>query len=302
MLDRPMQDFMVEKNCDGSSFKRKYANLPLTSIVLPQNQSRRYFDSQKLSELTECIRQHGILEPLIVRHLSHLNGKYELVAGERRYRAAKEAGLTEVPVSIFHLSTEEASAISLCENLQREDLNPVEETEGILRLLSLRLKMSTPDVIALLYRMRNEANNKVSQNVLTNTHGQTIKAVFNYLGKISWKSFITSRLPLLKLPKDLLKVLRQGEIAYTKAKILASVEDIELREILTKETISQNLSLSQLKKRIRLCDERASSTQTWEQKAKITMKRLVRSRLWENPTKRQQAEELLLKLEQLLSE
>ena len=302
MLEQQIQDFEVENNFNFSLSRKKYTNLSLTSIVLPQNQPRCYFDSQKLLELAESIRQHGILKPLIVRYLSHLKGQYELVAGERRYRAAKEAGLTEVPVFIYHLKDEEAIAISLCENLQREDLNPVEETEGILTLLSLRLKMTIPDIIALLYRMRNEANNKVSQNVLTNSGGQTIKAVFDSLGRISWESFITSRLPLLKLPQDILEVLRQGKIAYTKAKAISSVKDIEYRKALLQEAVSENLSLSLIRKRIKENNCQASQYPTWEQKAKVTIKRLAKSRLWENPEKKQKAEQLLLKLEELISE
>lgn len=316
MLDQHLQDFGVENNFDFSSSKKVYTILSLPSIVLPQNQPRKYFDSERLLELAESIRQNGILKPLIVRHISQSKEKYELVTGERRYRAAKEAGLTEVPVFIYHLSNEEAIAISLCENLQREDLNPVEETEGILTLLSLKLKMTTPDVIALLYRMRNEANNKVSQNVLTNTCGQTIKAVFDSLGKISWESFITSRLPLLKLPEDILEVLRSGKIAYTKAIAIASIKKNKLRQALIEEAVSQNLSLSQIRKKIKNYNYQDSPASTWEQKAKTTrtyqaaeetsavlssLKRLVKSRLWENPTKKQQVEQLLLQLEELLS-
>ena len=302
MLYQHIQDFEIENSFDLSSSRKKYTNLSLTSIVLSQNQPRCYFDSQRLLELTESIRQHGILKPLIVRYLSHLNGKYELVAGERRYRAAKKAGLTEVPVFIYHLNNEEAITISLCENLQREDLNPVEETEGILMLLSLRLKMNTPDVISLLYRMRNEANHKVSQNVLTNTSSQTIKAVFDSLGRISWQSFITSRLPLLKLPQDILEVLRQGKIAYTKAKTISSVKDLQLRKALLEEAVSQKLSLSLIRKRIKDNNYQVSQELTWEQKAKVTIKRLYKSRLWENPEKKQKAEQLLSKLEELIAE
>ena len=302
MLAREIKNSKFDNNCDFVQSKREYTYLSLTSIVISKNQPRSYFNHQRILELAESIKKHGILEPIIVRYLSHVNSQYELVAGERRYLAAKEAGLTKVPVFIQNLSNEEAIEIALSENLQREDLNPLEETEGILTLLSLRLDMTTPEVISLLYRMRNEANNKVSQNVLTNTYGHTIKLVFDSLGKISWESFITSRLPLLKLPQDILEVLRQGKIVYTKAKILASVKDKELRQNLTEETISQNLSLSQIKKRINKLNCQVSQVQTWEQKAKITLKRLVKSQLWKNPTKKQKAEQLLLELEELISE
>ncbi|MEB3188721.1 MAG: ParB/RepB/Spo0J family partition protein, partial [Snowella sp.] len=82
--------------------------LSLTAIVLPETQPRRYFDPEKLIQLTESIKAHGILENLVVRPLANFNGKYELVAGERRYRAATAAGLSEVPVTVRKLSDEQA--------------------------------------------------------------------------------------------------------------------------------------------------------------------------------------------------
>jgi ParB family chromosome partitioning protein len=181
--------------------------LSLNSIIINASQPRHYFDSQKLKELTESIIKYGVLEPLLVRPLRNDSKQYELVAGERRYRAAKQAGLTQVPVTIRSLSDREALTMSLVENLQREDLNPVEETEGILQLLSFHLDITVDEVIANLYRMRNESSGMVSQNVLTNEAGKTIQSVFQSLGLLSWESFITSRLPLLKLPSDILEAL-----------------------------------------------------------------------------------------------
>ncbi|MFW9265535.1 ParB/RepB/Spo0J family partition protein, partial [Nostoc sp. CALU 546] len=139
--------------------------ISIDSITLPSNQPRRYFDPQKLQQLKESICTHGILEPLLVRPLEKI-GQYELVAGERRYRAAKEAGLPLVPVTVRELTDAEAVQLALVENLQREDLNPVEETEGILQLLSLKLQIDVAEVTSLLYRMRNEVVGNTNQNVL----------------------------------------------------------------------------------------------------------------------------------------
>lgn len=125
-------------------------NISIDAIQLPQSQPRRYFDTEKISQLALSIQEHGILEPLLVRPQGEA---YELVAGERRFRAAKMVGLEEVPVVIREFDDQEALQISLVENLIREDLNPIEVTEGILQLLSLRLKQSTNDVVSLLYRM-----------------------------------------------------------------------------------------------------------------------------------------------------
>ncbi|MEL6164299.1 MAG: ParB/RepB/Spo0J family partition protein, partial [Cyanobacteria bacterium J06628_3] len=181
-------------------------NLPISEIQLPDSQPRRYFGEEKLESLTESIRKHGILEPLLVRPK---NGKYELIAGERRLRASKQAELTEVPVIILDLDDTQTSQIRLIENLQREDLNPLDETEGILQLLSIELKQEVSEVISFLHRMQNEAKGKVTQNVLGNEK-QAVEDVFNSLGTIGWQSFVTSRLPLLNLPQDVLKALREG--------------------------------------------------------------------------------------------
>ena len=104
------------------------STLSLEKISLPASQPRHYFDSQKMSQLVASVEKYGILEPLLVRPKG---SRYELVAGERRYRAARKVGLVEIPVIIRELDDTEALAISLMENLQREDLNPVEETEGV---------------------------------------------------------------------------------------------------------------------------------------------------------------------------
>jgi len=123
--------------------KRAAISISIKEIHLPEQQPRRYFDPDALKELVNSIKEHGILQPLLVRPLS--SGGYELVAGERRYRAAMESQLIEVPVVIRSLSNSEALSLSLIENLQREDLNPVEETEGILQLLSLHLETTVEE-------------------------------------------------------------------------------------------------------------------------------------------------------------
>lgn len=252
-------------------------------------------------ELAESIRQYRILKPLIVRQ-SHLDNQYELVAGERRYQAAKEAGLVEVPVTIYNLSDEEAISISLTENLQREDLNPVEETEGILTLLSIKLNKSFKEVISLLYQMNNKRKKTDNHNVIVSQEEVLVRETFQKLGQMKWDSFVSNRLPILNLPRDILDVLRTGKISYTKALAISSIKETQLRQILIEEAVSQNLSLSQIRKKIKERNYRDSSVSPWEQKAKTTLKRLVKSCIWENPTKKQQAENLLWQLKELMSE
>lgn len=274
----------------------------IESISLPDSQPRRYFDLQKLEQLTQSIKAHGILENLLVRPLENKKGSYELVAGERRYRAAQAAGLTEVPVTIRELADEEAFSIALVENLQREDLNPVEETEGIVTLLGIQLKESPEAIISLLYRMDNEQKKKVTNNVIGNTKKQKIESVFASLGQ-NWQSFVNNRLPLLKLPAEILEVLRQGKIEYTKAKAIALVKDEQQRNNLIDEALSKNLSLVQIKEKIKALSTKENSAPSPSTQVKTITSRLNRSKLWEkNPKKWKQVQNWLEKIENLLEE
>lgn len=153
-------DISATDNADSTQ------NVPLKQIHIAPTQPRRYFDPKALSELAESIKQHGILQPLLVRPRAKTG--YELVAGERRYRAAKECGLKDVPVVIRELSNEAAFQLALIENLQREDLNPVEETEGILHLLAIRLGRAIEEIPALLRRLQHSRKEaaKSSNNVI----------------------------------------------------------------------------------------------------------------------------------------
>jgi ParB family transcriptional regulator, chromosome partitioning protein len=276
--------------------------IKLDSISLPDSQPRRYFDSQKLEQLTQSVKAHGILENLLVRPLENKEGSYELVAGERRYRAAIAAELTEVPVTIRELTDAEAFSIALVENLQREDLNPVEETEGIVTLLGIQLKESPEIVISLLYRMDNEQKKKVTNNVIGNTEKLKIESVFTSLGQ-NWQSFVNNRLPLLKLPTEILEVLRQGKIEYTKAKAIALVKDEQQRKKILEEALDKNLSLVQIKEKIKALSTEDNSTPSPSTQVKTITSRLNHSKLWEtNPKKWKQVQNWLQKIENLLEE
>ena len=272
----------------------------ISSIRLPQQQPRRYFDSEKLEQLTISVKKLGILEPLLVRLLHP--GEYELVAGERRYRAAQKAGLTEIPVVVRELTDEEALQLSLIENLQREDLNPVEETEAILQLLATQLSSSAEEARALLYRMQNEVKGKVTQNVLGSQEGELVKTMFDSLGLMSWESFVSSRLPLLNLPDEVIEALRQGQIEYTKAQAIARLKDTQARQALLFEAIQENLSLKEILERIRLQRKPQEKPESLKIIFKETSNRLQKAKLWNNPEKQQALEKLLKQMEALLAE
>ena len=272
----------------------------ISSIRLPQQQPRRYFDPEKLEQLTISVKKLGILEPLLVRLLHP--GEYELVAGERRYRAAQKAGLTEIPVVVRELTDEEALQLSLIENLQREDLNPVEETEAILQLLATQLSSSAQEARALLYRMQNEVKGKVTQNVLGSQDGELVKTMFDSLGLMSWESFVSSRLPLLNLPDEVIEALRQGQIEYTKAQAIARLKDTQARQALLFEAIQENLSLKEILERIRLQRKPQEKPQSLKIIFKETSNRLQKAKFWDNPEKQQALEELLKQMQALLGE
>src|SRR5215212_4881280 len=206
--------------------------LSLDSLRLPESQPRRYFDPRAMAELVGSIRRHGILQPLLVRPL-----------GEDR--AAREASLAEVPVVVRKMGDEEAVQYALLENLQREDLNPVEETEGILWLLGLGLEKDVEDVISLLYKMQNSLRHQarsegssVTHNVMGNPEEEVVLGIFEGLGIMTWKSFVNNRLPLLNLPEDVLEALRSGRIAYTKGRAIARLKDEKEREAVLREAIA----------------------------------------------------------------
>lgn len=278
--------------------------IAIARIRLPDQQPRRYFDPQKMEQLVLSVKEHGILEPLLVRTLDE-SDFYELVAGERRYRAAKEAGLTDVPAVIRDLTDGQAVQLALIENLQREDLNPIEETEGVLQLLALKLEMSVDEIPKLLYRMQHEAKGKVAHNVMGSSENEAVQAVFASLGTMTWESFVNNRLPLLNLPEDVLEALQQGKIAYTKAQAIARVKNEEQRRDLLKEAIAQDLSLAQIKERVdgfKFNAAAAAEQPPLKTQIDDALKLAKRSKIWDDPKKQKKLEKVLADLRSLISD
>ncbi|MDZ8260611.1 ParB/RepB/Spo0J family partition protein [Nostoc sp. ChiQUE01b] len=278
--------------------------LPLASIILPKSQPRRYFDPQRLENLKTSIKQYGILEPLIVRPVK--DDVYELVAGERRYRAATELKLTEVPVVVRTLNDKEAIQVALIENLQREDLNPVEETQGILNLLSVELDVPLDKVKSLLTQMKH-AHDKPGHNVMP-PEAIAIEQVLASLGKMTWESYVKNRLPLLNLSEELLQALEEGTIEYTKARAIAGIKEVSKRKSLLKEAIAQGLSLSQIKEKIAKLKAAAAKgkggtvdkTLMYPQRLKEIYTKAKKVKSWDDLEKQQEFEALLEGLEKLL--
>lgn len=172
------------ENASGES-----VTLSINEIEPNREQPRKIFEEQALSELSESIKEHGILQPLLVRPMA--DGSYRLVAGERRYRAARMAGLTEVPVTVREMTDEEESIFALIENLHREDLNAIEEAQGI--------------------------------KTLIDTFGFTQEEAAQKVGKS--RTAVTNSLRLLNLPSDISDLVRDSKISMGHARALLSFED-----------------------------------------------------------------------------
>lgn len=301
---QPYQIKGVDALFGESAVTEAVAELALVSqICLPQQQPRRYFDPQAMEGLVESVKQYGILQPLLVRRKG--NNKYELVAGERRYRAAISVGLEEIPVVIRELADEEALQLAILENLQREDLNPLEETEGLLQLLALKLNKTSELVTDLLNQAAHPKRNSVD-NVIHSQEWQLVIEVFTTVGKFTPESFRTNRLPLLNLPDEILEALRQGRIAYTKARVIARVKNKVQRQVILEAAITENLSLAQIKEQIaKITDARAvdySKSASLKSRVKAAYRLVEKSNIWEDSKKQKRLEKLLVELEFLASQ
>jgi len=300
LSDAVIQRFMTDPS--NTKADQSVTTIPLSSINLSvRRQPRRYFDPDKMAQLVISVKEHGILEPVLVRPLK--NGQYELIAGERRVRAAKECGLTDIPAVSREFSDQEAIQVSLIENLQRDDLNPVEETEAILELLSVTLGLTTSEVKSIIYQAANAKNRgqEVKENVFF--YLEQIEAYLKVIGRFSIDSFRTSRLPLLNLPSGLLEVLREGKLEYTKVRTLARVKDERMRDKLLQKAVEQSLSLNEIRSEIKSLSPRSEETldQALVDRLNRIMKQLKQGNVLNQNSKREQIIKLLDQLEELVA-
>lgn len=186
--------------------------LNISELEPNRNQPRREFDEEALNSLAESIRQHGLIQPILVRPI--LGGGYMIVAGERRYRACQLAGVTEIPVIIRDLTDKETMEIALIENLQRENLNPIEEAEG--------------------YR------------ALMDDYGLTQEEVSEVIGKS--RSAVANSLRLLNLPDEIIVLLEQGKLSAGHARALLSFDDEAEMIRVAHEIAMSDMSVRQIEK------------------------------------------------------
>ena len=206
-LDALFADNSVEENSSASAVK-----LSLNEIEPNKDQPRKTFDEKALSELADSIAQHGVIQPLLVRPMP--DGSYQLVAGERRWRAARRAGLSEVPVVIREMSDSEMMELALIENLQREDLNPIEEAEGLQQLI--------------------------------HTYGLTQETAAARVGRS--RPAIANALRLLSLPTPILDLTRDGKISAGHARALLSLNDEEKMVEIADQILKKEISVREVER------------------------------------------------------
>jgi ParB family transcriptional regulator, chromosome partitioning protein len=196
-------------------------SIPIEQILPGDGQPRQHFDDVRLAELAESIRAHGVIQPIVVRKRS--NQQFEIIAGERRWRAAQKAGLRTIPAVISDTAPADTLTLALVENLQREDLNPIEEAEAFHRL----------------------------QEGLGYTQQEIAEAV----GKD--RTTITNSLRLLKLPSPVRRSVLEGELSMGHARALLGLEDGEEMEKLSREIIARKWSVRQTERAVQPTAPRA---------------------------------------------
>ncbi len=198
-----------------SDIKTSNDKISISSIIPNKNQPRKFFDKDDLDELATSIKERGIIQPLIVRKSDDQDDKYELIAGERRWQAAQSAGLHNVPVVVIQADNLKSLELAIIENVQRKDLNPIEEAESYRNLIE---------------------NFDYDQEMVS-----------KFIGKS--RSHISNSLRLLSLPEKLIGMIRESKISQGHAKILIGLENALL---LADKIIKKKLSVRQTESLVRL--------------------------------------------------
>ncbi len=219
-LGKGLEQLFSNEVIDFDNFEKKIVNetkdsdiveIPLTEIRSNPYQPRKEFDEKSLSEFAESIKEHGVIQPIIVK--KSIKG-YEIIAGERRTRASKMAGKTTIPAIIRDFSDQEMMEIALIENIQREDLNPIEEAEALAKIIE---------------------TSKITQEEASKKFGKS-------------RSYITNILGLLSLPEQTKQYVREGKISMGHARVLSKLSDEEQINSLANLIIEEGLSVRETEK------------------------------------------------------
>ncbi len=206
-----------------SNIKTSKDKISVSSIIPNKNQPRKFFEKTALEELTNSVKERGIIQPLIVRKSHDQDDKYELIAGERRWQAAQSAGLHEVPVVIIEADNLKSLEFAIIENVQRKDLNPIEEAESYKNLID--------------------------------KFGYDQERVSKFIGKS--RSHISNSLRLLSLPEKLIDMIKLEKISHGHAKILVGMENALL---IGEKILKKKLSVRQTENLVRMLKSSSNST------------------------------------------
>ncbi len=226
--------------------KNEIVNLKISQIEPNRSQPRRAFDEDALQDLAESIAEHGVLQPILVRPL--IFGGYQIVAGERRYRASRIAGLTEIPAIVRELTDGETMELALIENLQRRDLNAIEEAQG--------------------YR------------TLMDEYGFSQEDVARTVGKS--RSAVANTLRLLNLPDEVRPMVESGRLSPGHARALLSLDDSAVADEAAKRIINEGLSVRQTEELVKKLGAEKKPEKPKERKKKATIYREVELSLSEH--------------------
>lgn len=202
--------------------------VPLAKIVPNPNQPRRDFDEEKLDELADSIKKNGLIQPIVVR--KHGIG-YEIIAGERRYQASKRAGLERVPVIVKDVDDAEMYRLALIENIQRDDLNPIEEAKGYKTLIAMNGVKSLGDLSELVSKSRSSISNIIR---------------------------------LLKLPEEVQDMVSDGRLTYATARAILAIDGEERQLALARKAVEKGMATSEVEdyvKAVKAMDERMAQQQ-----------------------------------------
>lgn len=272
------------------------------SFVPGNHPVRYYYDEQELETwaITD-LKPNGIHSPLWVR--PHPDGKpkqYELVAGLRRYRGAQIVGIDPLPVRVFNWSDLEAFKASLIENKNRRDFSALEDLDGTLKLLAVSIGGAVAEATSLLYQLDNLKRRSGNESVLSHPQFEVVQAVFALVGGITWESFVKTRLPLLKKPKEILEVIRQGKIEYTKGVEIAKIEEAGLRQEFLELAIADRLSLAEIKQYVLSLKPKSTTDIQLRLDKSYKQFKKVLTTIQNNPKRLQQAYKLLEQIEKFV--
>lgn len=211
--------------------------IPVESIVplqLPgeMKQPRLYFDPYKMERLKDSIHKHGVLEPILLR--PGPNGIFEIISGERRWRCCQALGKKAIPAIVRQMSDSIALEAALIAHLLNEEISPIEQTESILSLLSLRLSLSVDEVKASLYLVKNSrVRGTENSRIFSEQQLEVVNEILSEFG-MKLSSFVSNRLPMLNLTSGILTAVREGNLSPTNA-VLINRQPQELHESLILE-------------------------------------------------------------------